>query len=717
MADSRMTTTDATQAGSVAAFPRERAQYKALLLTNPNYFGSLDASPYKPVLPLAGNTYYEELGCVGYQPQQEQLEGIVYVYQPSGYGSGLCGAGSTEYVRYYLSFDNGVKWQDQGLTSFQVWNVPEGTDGPLRLEFAAQLKVDPARLLCLHGTRLIRMRGILSWNVPPPPNQPNWLPPWGNRREATIEVEPWRFPILKDLFKTLKVKIPPALQGTLDLEQPLSLKKVALSSAELAALYKETLVPVHRFAYAKIHALVFGKAVPSIDVLKQEIPGVTIDPSLIDILFPLNEKTDGDTSYEELGCIGMDPNSPDTLCGVLAIRRPVGYNGGPCTGGSTEYVSWWADTDRNGSFETFLGTSSVHVHDITGIPAGGVNMAVRLPVDLSKLRKPCADGPVVLPIRAILSWNVPVPGNAPNTVPHWGNRQQTLVHLAPQGVVHGPAGKIAILGGIAVTMISDVTGTTTADAVFALNNVAVGGGAPFGGIVTVQGAPLPPGYTYKVEVTPSSGGGTPEPVLSALTLTRSDGTTYLHEASAVTQRFDYVPFADNTDSLLARWFSHGDASWTVTLSAYDPGGVLVDTDSQLIQLDNTEPVAQMAITSGTGNCGKFASGTPISGTFSATDVDIASWSITVKPPGINVPGEALISLDPPPLPLNPAVGSSNESARAWYLDTAGMVACGYIAEIVVSDRTIVNSQSQGWSNSASVGFCIEEVVVPDVDAP
>lgn len=685
-------------------FPNERAKYKALLLANPNYFGNLEASPLQPVLPLIGNTYYEELGCVGYQPQQERLEAVVYVYQPSGYGSGLCGAGSTEYVRFYLSADNGASWQDQGLTSFQVWNVPQGTEGSKRLEFAAQLKVDPARKLCLFGPKLLRVRAILSWNAPPPANQPNWNPPWGNRRDAHILVEPLRLIHWPDVFDALKVKLTAQtkaqLTQVLDFAQPLPTAQPALTVHALAALYKDT-VPMQRFAYPQLHALVHGPQGPagfSAELVAKTLPGLQVDLKITDLLFP----TDGNTGYEELTCIGLDPNLPDTLVGIVKVKKASGYSGGPCTQGSTEYVSWWADTDGNGSFETFLGTASVRVYDINGIPADGLSYAVRLPVDLSPYRKRCHAGPVVLPIRAILSWAVPMPGNNPNGVPTWGNREQTLVHVTPSGVVHGPAGKIAILGGIPVSMISDADGMTTPDAVFALNNHAVGGGCPFGSTVSVQGAPLPAGHSYKVEVKPQSG-GVPAPVLTELTLTRADGTTYKHNANPVTQRFAYVPFDQNVNSLLANWPSAGDERWVVTLTAYDAGGNPISTDPQLIQLDNTVPSADIDITTGAGNCGKFASGTLIEGTFLATDAHLLSWSIGIKPPGINDPGEAITL---------PAAGTANTppAANDWSLDTTGMIGCGYVAEIVVTDRTIVASASQGWHNSASVGFCLEDPV-------
>jgi hypothetical protein len=57
----------------------------------------------------------------------------------------------------------------------------------------------------------------------------------------------------------------------------------------------------------------------------------------------------------------------------------------------------------------------------------------------------------------------------------------------------------------------------------------------------------------------------------------------------------------------------------------------------------------------------------------------------------------------------PSSGTVNTAITGdtWSLDTAGMVDCGYVVELVVRDRTIVASQSQGWRNSDSAGFCLE----------
>ncbi len=688
-----------SQATMQEAHSTERKTFKALLLTNPNYFGNLAESQFKPILPISGNTYYEELACVGYQPQQERLEGVVYIYQPSGYGTDICGPGSPEYVRFYFSFDNGVTWQDQGITSFQAYNIPEGTEGGKRLEYAVSLAVDPARKLCFFDP-LIRVRAILSWNNPPPANQPNWIPIWGNVREAEILVEPRRFIIPLDIIEVAKVKLPPMLKDIIDLETPIPTKTKALSAAELATQYRDKGVPVHRFAFKEISAFVSAQTTLSAESLATLLPGITIDPGIVDVLFP---KTDGDISYEELKCIGLDPNHPDTLVGVIQVKKSSGYSGGPCTNGSNEYVTFWADFDGNGSFETCLGTAQVRVYDLSSIPPQGVYYAVRLPVSLDEYRQACKKGPKVVRIRAILSWNVAVDCSNPNQVPTWGNREETLINIAPSA--GAPAGKMAILGGIPVAHIDAGTGLTDATAVFATNNFppdTYGRPCPFGGRVTVQGAPLL-GYSYKVEVTPS-GSSTPTPVVTDLVLTRLDGTTFTYSANSVTGRFDYLPFDQNVNSVLAQWDTTGDAMWVVKLSTFDGGGSLVGTDTHLIQLDNTWPEASITITSGTGDCGKFPVGTPLSGSFVARDDYLGSYSLDVEP-AVNPAGVGV------PSPSSGLVNTAAAPGDAWTLDTTGMEACGYIIRVVAVDRAILNSQSVGHYSPDSAGFCLEEPVV------
>lgn len=674
------------------AYTRERRAFKTLLLANPNYFGNLAESSLEAVLPIAGNTFYEELACVGYHSQQEQLEGVVYIYNPTGYGTDICGPGTPEYVRFYLSFDNGATWQDQGITSFQAHNIPEGTEGPHFLEYAVSLKVDPNRRFCF-ADPVILVRAILSWNDPPPANQPGWTPVWGNVREVPIVVEPRRFIFPLEVFKAAEIDFPPVFEEVIDPEVPIATKTKSLTAAELAVKYKEADVPVHRFAFKEIAAFASAKTDLSAESFSALLPDVQIDADIFDLIFPA---TDGETRYEELRCIGLDPNAPDTLVGVIHVKLPSGYSGGPCTAGSREYVTFWADFDDNGSFETCLGTANVRVYDLANLPPDGVYYAVRLPVDLSEYRQRCRLGPKNVRIRAILSWNLAPPCANPNYVPTWGNREETLINIAP--VAGAPAGQIAILGGIPVSLIGNANGLTTAGAIFATNNMPVPQDSPFGGRVTVQGAPLL-GYSYRVEVQPTLGGA-PTSVVTNLTLTRQNGTTHVVHADPVTLRFQYQPFWENVNGVLAQWNTSGDDLWIVRLYVYDAGGTQIGPpDTHLIQLDNTWPDADIAITSGTGDCGKFPVGTVLQGTFVARDDYLRRYSISVIP-NVNPPGVGV------PNPHSGTVNTAVAPGDPWTLDTTGMKSCGYVIHLRVSDRTIVNSQWVGHHSPANAGFCL-----------
>ena len=64
----------------------ERANMQLLLLQNPNYFGTLSknnplSKKYKAVKLVQGNTTYEQLTCVGYNPQMKSLTAIVKMNQ------------------------------------------------------------------------------------------------------------------------------------------------------------------------------------------------------------------------------------------------------------------------------------------------------------------------------------------------------------------------------------------------------------------------------------------------------------------------------------------------------------------------------------------------------------------------------------------------------------------------------------------------------------
>jgi hypothetical protein len=140
---------------------RERAQFRSLLMSNPNYFGNLTDSQFDAVLKIQANTFYENICSVGFQPQFDRLEAVVHVKQPTGYGGDICSQGTPEYVRFFMSTDNGASWDDLGLTGFTAYDIPEGTIGRKQLEYAVTLNIDPKKTFCFIEN-LVLVRAILS---------------------------------------------------------------------------------------------------------------------------------------------------------------------------------------------------------------------------------------------------------------------------------------------------------------------------------------------------------------------------------------------------------------------------------------------------------------------------------------------------------------------------------------------------------------------------
>ncbi|MCP4250891.1 MAG: hypothetical protein GY778_27955, partial [bacterium] len=183
-------------------------------------------------------------------------------------------------------------------------------------------RVNPPKKFCIFHN-LILARAILSWNVPPPPNDPGYDPVWGNVHDTHIQAEHFRLIILHDFYKAVDLEVPPALKEVVDLKQAVPAAKKKLSVAELAKLYAGKKVEPHRFAFQAIQQLV--SAVPdepqaAADVM-DKLPGLDVGKVLETL-----EDTDGDTSYEELECVGLNTNQ-DHLVGVIRVKRPYGYSG------------------------------------------------------------------------------------------------------------------------------------------------------------------------------------------------------------------------------------------------------------------------------------------------------------------------------------------------------------------------------------------------------
>jgi hypothetical protein len=712
-----------------APHEKERAQFKALLLSNPNYFGNLKDSKFKPVLKIQGNPTYEEIGCVGFQPQFNRLEAVVFVKQETGYGGDLCSEGSQEYVRFYLSYDDGATWLDQGVTSFTAYNISHRE----RLEYAVSLDIKPRRRVC-RVNNIVLVRAILSWNIEPTPNSPDEPPIWGSVHNTHILIAPLIKDKLIDIFKDLDLKLPAELSSVINVNQEIdAVHPQSLGAAELQKLYANTKVEPHRFALAEVQKLLAKPLNATMLGGAQQLAGLEIDVgAIVGKLFA----PQGDTSYEQLECVGLNPNL-DTLVGTVRVKLPNGYSGNLCNGGSPEFVAFWADFDNDGNFDTYLGTTSVQVHDVgASLPKDGLEYAVFLPVDFTEWRRPCKAGPVFIRIRAVLSWNVPPSNTDPNKPPVWGNHEDTLVHIRPgrqtKPGTHTPF--IETVGGMRVSRIDNVSGLANGAADTA-GFTAID--SPFGGWVYIAGhIAYPtnssagiPALKYRVYVS-DDGGATwqvrTDPFTVGLTQLQNGIWSILPDAIQMVDADNYYTYREDltgggpdaqifvTGNILYRWYTGGlTGTWKIRIEAKDPSviGPVFQSDVVTIRLDQAAPALGLDITSGGGACADFTIGDLISGTYSAFDEHLYSLSLLVEPTlGGVFTAPPSVPAGPPAMPLGRTypVPLWTGEAGNWTLDTTGMPRCGYIIRLSAGDRTIVNSGFVGWGNHTVVGLCLRE---------
>jgi hypothetical protein len=163
--------------------PEQASQnLRQLLLSNPNYFANLSENAFRVVLNIHGDTAYESLGCVRYIPLLDQMYASIHIKQDAGYSFRVGSPGSREYIRFYLSYDNGVTWLDKGISAVNVVDQP----GEASRLFLVTKKLDLLEQQQMNDTILVR--AILSWNSVPPAECPGWTPLWGSVAETQVRV-------------------------------------------------------------------------------------------------------------------------------------------------------------------------------------------------------------------------------------------------------------------------------------------------------------------------------------------------------------------------------------------------------------------------------------------------------------------------------------------------------------------------------------------------
>src|ERR671922_80177 len=373
----------------------ERAKFHALLLENPNYFNTAPELGLPSKIELSGDTTYEQLTCIGYNPALGQLEATVQIKLPTGYLGDLCSAGSFEYIRFFADFGGG--WQDLGYTGFNVHDIPNSNDCAGRptkpLTYVASLPWRPRERFCFWPL-LPNVRAILSWQTIPPAGNPNFNQVWGNPLDRHVQIRPRPRIFVKELVDALAessgatIAIPESLKHLEEIPVTPPGPPPPPELADLVQIYaakapegkkapaKAELVPEHRFGLADVLATTapgaFGTDLVAAKIALWESLGLDFAKA-VSVL----ESTSGDVTYEELDCLGLDYDR-EALVASFAIKRPTGYSGPLCTHGSTEDV----DTISGGTGMT----RSV------GLP---VHFA-HFPTLVDPLQRPCPFGGLVL---------------------------------------------------------------------------------------------------------------------------------------------------------------------------------------------------------------------------------------------------------------------------------------------------------------------------------
>ncbi len=133
------------------------------------------------------NTDFEELSCISLNRDLDTLHASVNVKNKTGYLGNLCSTGSKEYVAFYMDF--GAGWEYMGTSSTPVHDITTNPAGGLWYDVSLGINLDKHRKQwCEVGKA--KLKGILSWNTPPTPNNPNYIATYGDWEECEVEVKP-----------------------------------------------------------------------------------------------------------------------------------------------------------------------------------------------------------------------------------------------------------------------------------------------------------------------------------------------------------------------------------------------------------------------------------------------------------------------------------------------------------------------------------------------
>lgn len=687
--------------------PLERSHFLELVTKNPNYFGNITDSVFKPVKSILQKTTYEELNCVGYNPETEEMEATFAIKRSVGYSGNLCSNGSFEYMRFYMDFHDGAGFIDQGVVRINVHDIPSGKDcsgdSTFPIIYSATLKKQTDKKFFCNNPILPTLRVILSWNQNPPQNAPNWKPVWGNVKDCDVQLEPIKIPhlikpdLLPDLTKFLNItKISPNLSVKKAAEiagfnlADLNAQKNVSTLNDLIIDGKKTKTPASRFAYKSVLKMM---KYPTSEITMHnksilENANIKLEGLIDDItLFEPKDDSKANVDYEELKCLGLDYNT-ESLVATFIIKKQAGYGGDLCTKGSKEYVSFWIDWEDDCVWK-YLDTVEMDVYNLD-MKGDHLCYSVSLPLDATHFRKLC-NNPNIVKVRSVLSWNTPPSKTDPDKLEYYGNRVDSHVQIKPGIPI--PTGKVIpifnIIGGIDIGHVNNATGLTKSGSFFAYNGNAVPTGAPFGGKIVING-PSFPGHKYRIKVTNLNTGTVSYPN-DTFTVVGFKNTfpfvQYTNQSVDANGYYTYLTHDKNTLNVLARFTPGTNDRLLVELEIKN----VIGSFSQTIQMDNTKPKIELSVDDN-GDCTFYKKGDTITGHYYVSDQYIRQWRFNNTWTGA-ISGTANTN----PLPGN-----------AFSIPTGtNAYPCGAVT-LWAEDKTIVNSQSVGYESWTSYNLCLSD---------
>lgn len=730
-------TTSSREKGLAAVQP-ERQNMHLLMLGNPNYFGTLPkdhplAKEFKAVNIINSKTTYEQLTCVGYNPQMKTLTGIVKLNLDGGYNGGACTQGSKEYVRFYIDYQRNGTWTDLGVVSFDAHDFAHASKNPLC--YAVNLAFAPEQTHCCDDAPVLPVvRAILSWSAVPPANTPGYIPVWGNALDVNIQLAPkggwicW----LKHHLKDLNLQLKPEQLKILTEKMPklpdvVSLETEEMDIAALAALYKKDVEP-ERIGFTAVTKAMSASMASNSLISNFKEAGLNLS-KVIDFVL----KSNFNTTYEEVKCVGLNRDT-NRLYATITVKKPFGYAGGLCGAGSREYVAFYMDF---GSGWNFMGTSSVEVHDITPVPGGGLCYHVELPVNLAKYQKAKCSETYFAKVRAILSWNLYPPDNQPGWVAPWGDWEEAWVEIRNLQGGGEPTGKkpiITTIGNIPAKKISKVTGMI--DKTLDAPDASVDGydGFSFNGTIPITGlVPEHPDSNdigaaqlrYKIMMKRAS-----EPdssfkeVTTAFNVLKNVISGGVLTQSVVAQSVDaanyYHYLVDYNSPTIVT--VQGDLLGVISVADSDVYEFYLETSAGYlsercrVKVDKHAPKDVHIKVNGSEDCGTLIKGMDITGTYQLGDDEnnchsVAFEFITLRPGDsttFKVDGVVRSFGSQVAVPVIGKVGN-------WSITTNNVRKCGYNIRLYAYDKTLYCYPfiSYAYSfyqqyNVDTIGFCLNE---------